>query len=184
MTGGWEEVATFLRALPGDDRARFARHAALDLPEDAGGVAAVLEAHAAEHSSGPVELLAITGARAGSAGDLEFARRLGRAALEASGTPEERQLAHVCLAQTHFKNRREAEDLAAFVGHCRAAVELGHAGTFCYERLAALYEYRGDLNQAAGICQRAIEVLGAAGDARSAGAFRKRLDRLDRKRAG
>lgn len=184
MTGSFEEAAFFLAALPAEDRARFSRYAALDLPEGVEGMTAVLEAYAAENSSGPVELLALAGARAGVAGELGFARRIGRSALEAAGTDEERQLAHVCLARTHFQNRREVEDLASFVEHCRAAIELDHAGTFCYERLAALYEYRGELDRAAEVCRRAVEVLGAARDARSVGAFRKRLDRLERKQAG
>jgi hypothetical protein len=82
--------------------------------------------------------------------------------------PEERQLAHVCLALSHFQDRREEEDLLAFKKHCRAAVDLGHAGTFCYERLAALYEYRGDRSWK--------EVLEASGDARFAEWFSRRLE--------
>ncbi|HEV3477543.1 MAG TPA: hypothetical protein VG127_08685, partial [Rubrobacteraceae bacterium] len=93
-------------------------------------------------------------------------------------TPEERELAHVCLAQAHFQNRREEEDLLAFEEHCRAAIDLGHAGSFCYERLAALYEYRGDREEAAEVCRRAAEILEATGDARSAERFRRRLQRL------
>ena len=84
---------------------------------------------------------------------------MGAAALEFAETPEERQLAHVCLALAHFQDRREEADLRAFEKHCRAAVDLGHAGTFCYERLAALYEYRGDREEAASICRHAVEVL-------------------------
>jgi hypothetical protein len=57
-------------------------------------------------------------------------------------------------------------------------VDLRHAGTFCYERLAALYEYRGDREETAGVCRRAVEVLEASGDARSAERFRRRLQRL------
>ena len=78
----------------------------------------------------------------------------------------------------HFQNRREEADLLAFEKHCRAAVDLGHAGTFCYERLAALYEYRGDREEATKMCRRAVEVLEASGDARSAERFKRRLQRL------
>jgi Tfp pilus assembly protein PilF len=106
---------------------------------------------------------------------------LGHAALDLAEGPEDLQLAHVSLAQTHFQNRRDEADLAAFVEHCRAAIEADHAGSFCYERLAVLYEYRGEIEEAVKICRRAVEVLEAAGDPRSAARFRKRLDRLSRK---
>lgn len=182
MAPGNRELARLLAALPEEDRARFSRYAALELPEDPEAVSAAFESYAAENpGTNPVELVALTGARAGSARDLDFARRVGAAALEAATTPEERQLAHVCLARTHFQNRREEPDLQAFVEHCHAAVDLGHAGTFCYERLAALYEYRGEIDRAIEICRRAMRVLEEAGDTRSAGAFQKRLDRLARK---
>ncbi len=170
--GSWEDLASFLAALPEEDRARFSRYAGLDLPGEPD--AAALRAYAASASG----LLATTGAQAGLSGDLDLARSLGTAALEFAETPQERQLAHVCLAQTHFQNRREEADLLAFEEHCRAAVELGHAGTFCYERLAALYEYRGDREEAARVCRRAVEVLETSGDARSAERFRRRLRRL------
>lgn len=74
--------------------------------------------------------------------------------------------------------------MEAFVAHCRAAVDLGPSGTFCYERLAVLYEYRGDLDGAIEICRRAVEALSGAGDARSAERFQGRPDRLSAKRAG
>lgn len=181
----WKVLAGFLAALPDGDRDRFGRHAGVEIPEDADAVAEVLRAFAAANpETTPAMLLATTGARAGAARDLDFARRAGHAALDLAGTPEEEQLAHVCLAQTHFQNRREEADLRGFVEHCRAAIELGHAGTFCYERLAALYEYRGDVEAAIGVCRRAVEVLGAAGDERSAGRFRSRLERLAGKRGG
>ncbi len=180
--GSWEELASFLASLPDEDRVRVSSYAALGLPADAKGVATVLWAYAVENPSvTPSALLATTGARAGTSGDLDLARTLGRAALELAEGSEDLQLAHVSLAQTHFQNRRDEADLAAFVEHCQAAIEIGHAGSFCYERLAALYEYRGEKKEAAEICRRAIEVLGAAGDPRSAARFRKRLDRLSRK---
>jgi len=179
----WEGVAAFLAALPEEDRARFSRYAAVELPDDAPAIAAVLRARAEDSGASPATLLAVTGSRA-AGGDPAFARAVGAAALEAAESLEERQLAHVCLARIHFQDRREREELEAFEEHCRAAVRLGHAGTFCYERLAALYEYRGELEEAAGICRRAVEVLEAAGDQRSARSFRKRLDRLAGKRGG
>ena len=172
-----EALASFLAALPEEDRARFSRYAALDLPEDPAALTATLMAYAAQNLTAS-DLLATTGPRAALSGDLDLARSLGAAALELAETPEERELAHVCLAQAHFQNRREEEDLLAFEEHCCAAIDLGHAGTFCYERLAALYEYRGDREEAAEVCRRAVEVLEATGDARSAERFRRRLQRL------
>ncbi len=153
----WEELAAFLTSLSDKDRVRVSSHAALDLPDDEEGIAAVLAAYAAGSSSStPSTLLATTGARAGASGDLDLARTLGRAALELAGGAEDLQLAHVSLAQMHFKNRRDEAELARFVEHCRAAIRAGHAGTFCYERLAVLLEYRGEREEAASICRRAV----------------------------
>jgi tetratricopeptide (TPR) repeat protein len=178
----WQELATFLVSLPDEDRARVSSYAALELSEDTENIAAVLSAYAAESPSAtPAVLLATTGARAGASGDLDLARTLGRAALDLAEEAEDLQIAHVSLAQTHFQNRRNEADLAAFVEHCLAAIQAGHAGSFCYERLAVLYEYQGEIEEAVGICRRAIEVLEAAGDPRSAAGFRKRLDRLSRR---
>jgi hypothetical protein len=180
--GSWDDLATFLAALPEEDRARFPRYAAVELPAELDAVAGTLRAYATENPEATAStLLATTAARAGSVRDLGFARTVGAAALEFAGTPEERQLAHVCLAQVHFQNRREEADLLAFEEHCRAAIDLGHAGTFCYERLAVLYEYRGDVEEAAKVCRRAVEVLEDSGDARSAERFRSRLQRLSAK---
>lgn len=180
--GSWEELASFLASLPDEERARVSSYAALGLSADAEDIATVLSAYTAENPSvTPSALLATTGAWAGTSGDFDLARALGRAALELAEGSEDLQLAHVSLAQTHFQNRRDEADLAAFVEHCRAAIEIGHAGSFCYERLATLYEYRGEKKEAAEICRRAIEVLEVAGDPRSAARFRKRLDRLSRK---
>lgn len=179
---GWRDAASFLAGLPDDERMLFSRYAALDVPESPEEMAGRLRAFAAENPTvTPSGLLAATAARAGRPG---FARRIGEAALELAEDREERQLAHVCLAQVHFQNRREQEHLASFVEHCRAAVDLGHAGTFCYERLAVLYEYRGEIEAAAAVCRRAVEVLEGAGDTRSAARFRKRLDRLGREGGG
>ena len=175
---GWRELASYLAALSEEERTSFSRYAALGLPDEREDVEATLLAYAAQNpEANPSGLLATTGAQAGLGGDLGLARRLGAAALDLADTPEERQLAHVCLAQTHFRNRREEADLAGFVEHCRAAVDLGHAGTFCYERLATLYEYRGELEAAMWVCRRAVEVLDAA-DPGSAERFRRRLRRL------
>ncbi|WP_047864588.1 hypothetical protein [Rubrobacter aplysinae] len=179
--GGWGDLALYLISLPRDDRERFSRHAALDLPpdpEDEEAVTRLLEAYARGNPSDtPSGLLATTGAQAGFAGDAEFAVRAGRAALELAKTGGDRALAHVSLAQTHFQSRRREEELALFEHHCRAAVEEGHSGTFCYERLATLYEYRGWTNEAERICRSAVEVLGRE-DPRSVQKFQKRLDRL------
>ena len=177
--GSWEDLATLLATLPGEDRALFSRYAAVEVPEEPPAVSATLRTYAAQNPAATASgLLATTGARAGWGGDLGFARAMGAAALELAETPEERQLAHVCLAQIHFQNRREEAHLLAFEEHCRAAIELGHGGTFCYERLAALYEYRGDPEEAARVCRRAVEALEGSGDPRSAERFRRRLHRL------
>ncbi len=179
---GWAKLATFLASLPREDRARVFSYAALDLPEDEESIVAVLSVYSVENPTvTPSALLAVTGAGTGAGGDFDLARTLGRVALDLAEEPEDRQLAHVSLAQTHFRNRRDEADLAGFIEHCRAAVCTGHAGTFCYERLAVLYEYRGEREEAAEISRRAVEVLEAAGDSRSADRFRKRLDRLLRK---
>ena len=176
----WENLSFFLAALGEEDRGRFSAHAALDLPDEGPeGILRALRAYASRDVS-PSSLLAITGTQAGSAGDGELAVTLGRAALELADTPEDLGLAHVCLAQTPFRRRGDAEELARFVEHCRAAVAAGHAGTFCYERLAVLYEYRGETGEAREVSRRAVEVLSAAGDERSAARFRKRLERLSR----
>lgn len=175
---GWTKLAGFLASLPVEDRDRFSRYAALDLPADEEGIATALLAYARNNRADtPAGLLATTGAQAGFAGEPDFARRVGRAALELSETGEERALAHVSLAQTHFQGRRSEEELALFERHCRAAIEEGHSGTFCYERLATLYEYRGRLAEAEWICHRAVETLGQE-DPRSAQRYRKRLQRL------
>ena len=178
----WETLASFLAALTDEDRGRFSAHAALDLPEGSTeGILRILGAYAdASRGMSPSALLATTGAQAGAAGDIELAVTLGRAALDLSDAPEDLGLAHVCLAQTHFRNRRDTEELERFVEHCRAAISAGHAGTFCYERLAVLYEYRGETDRAAEVCRRAVEVLSATGDDRSAARFRKRLERLSK----
>ena len=135
----WDELATFLASLSDEDRARFSSYAAIDLPVDAEGISTVLLSYAAENlAATPSVLLATTGTRAGTSGNLVLARTLGRAALNLAEEPGDLQLAHVSLAQTHFQNRRDETDLIAFVQHCRAAIEAGHAGSFCYERLAVL----------------------------------------------
>ena len=176
---GWEDLARYLAGLPEKDRTRFSRYAGLELSGDEDAAVRTLRIYAAENPSvTPSGLLATTGAQAGFARESGFARRMGSAGLEFAATDEERQLAHVSLAQTHFQNRRDVEELRRFEEHCRAAVDLGHAGTFCYERLAALYEYRGNLEEAIRICRRAVEALEAAGDHRSALKLRKRLERL------
>jgi hypothetical protein len=179
--GGWSELAGYLSSLGGDDRERFSRYAGLDLPaspENEEAVSELLESYAKSNPADtPAGLLATTGSQAGFAGDAAFALRLGRASLELAETAEDRALAHVSLAQTHFQGRRDEEELALFEHHCRAAIEDGHSGTFCYERLATLYEYRGWLDEAESVCRRAVEVLGRE-DPRSVGKFQKRLDRI------
>lgn len=176
---GWEDLAAFLASLTDEDRECVSRYAALDLPGGEEGIAAVLAAYATENpSTTPSELLATAGSWAGAGGAPDLARRVGRAALDLAGGAGDLQIAHVSLAQTYFRNRCNGADLARFVEHCRAAIHAGHAGTFCYERLAVLHEYRGEKEEAAEVCHRAVEVLEAAGDPRSAARFRKRLDRL------
>jgi hypothetical protein len=179
----WGRLARFLLGLSGEERARLSRYGGLGLPEgeDPEGVEEVLRAHGRETGATPSGLLATLASGAAYSRDTGLALHTGRAALELAESAEDRQLAHVCLAQAHFQNRRDPRELEGFVEHCRAAVDLGHAGTFCYERLAALYEYRQDLRAAAEISRRAAEVLEASGDALSAARFRKRLRRLSRK---
>ncbi len=178
----WDELATFLASLPDEDRVRVISYSALGLPDNAEGIAAVLSAYAGENPLlTPSMLLATTGAQAGTRGDLELAHTLGHAALELAEGREDLQLAHVSLAQTYFKNRRDEANLGAFVEHCWEAIRAGHSGTFCYERLAALYEYRGEKEEALKVCRRAVEVLGAVEDFRSAARFQKRLGRLSQK---
>ncbi len=116
---------------------------------------------------------------AGTTRDMDFAFFIGEAALDMAEVPEERQLAHVCLAQTHFRVRKDPEHLAAFEGHCEKAIELGAAGTFCYERLATLYEYRKEYGRAAEVSRKAVEAL--SGDERSVGRFRERLGRVEKR---
>jgi tetratricopeptide (TPR) repeat protein len=179
---GWDELATFLASLPEEYRARVSSYAALGLADEAEGIAAVLSAYAAENPlATPSMLLATIGAQAGTRGDLVLAHTLGHAALELAKGPEDLQLAHVSLAQTYFTNRCDEASLGAFVEHCWEAIRAGHAGTFCYERLAALYEYRGDKEEALEVCRRALEVLEAVEDFRSAARFQKRIERLSRK---
>jgi len=135
----WDELATFLASLPDEDRACFSSYAAIDLPPGAQGISAVLSAYAAENPAAtPSALLPTTGAWAGTSGDFVRARTLGRAALDLAEGPEDLQLAHVSLAQTHFQGPRDEADLIAFVQHCRATIEAGDASSFCYERLAGL----------------------------------------------
>jgi hypothetical protein len=177
---GWGELAGYLASLPREDREHFSRYAALDLPPgpDVDEIRELLWSYARTNlSATPASLLATAGAQAGFTGDAIFAIHAGRAALELAETASDRALAHVSLAQTHFKSRRQEEELALFEHHCRAAIEEGHSGTFCYERLATLYEYRGWLDEAEHICRRAVEVLERE-DPRSVERFRKRLDRI------
>ena len=179
LVDSWGDLASFLVTLSDEDRARFSRYAGVDLPGEREDIVRMLHDYAAGNPATTASgLLATTGAQAGMARDLSFARLVGAAALEFAGTPDDRLLAHVCLAQVHFRNRRKEADLLAFEEHCRAAIDLGHTGTFCYERLAALYEYRGDRDEATRVCRRAVETLESAGDARSAERFRRRLGRL------
>lgn len=182
----WRELAASLATWPDGDLSRLARYANLDLSGgDPESIVAMLRSYVASNPEAtPSALLATTGSHAAFGGDMDLARRLGTAALDLAENDADRQLAHVCLAQAHFQNRREEAELEAFVGHCRAAMDLGHAGTFCYERLATLYEYRRDVEEARNVCLRAVDVLDAAGDRRSAERFQKRLDRLAEKRSG
>ena len=178
----WDDLARFLGSLPPDDLGRISRYSSLDLTGGPEAISSALSAYARENPEAtPSILLSTTCSQAAFARDMDLAHRIGPEALELAETDEERQLAHVSLAQLHFQNRREEEELEAFVEHCREAIRLGHAGTFCYERLAVLYEYRGQLEEAEEVCRRAVEVLEQAGDARSADRFRKRLERISEK---
>ncbi|ABG03822.1 Tetratricopeptide TPR_2 [Rubrobacter xylanophilus DSM 9941] len=171
------EAAEFLAGLAPRERALFSRLSGVALPAAPAGIERAL----AGAPAGAVALLATAAARAAGE-EPGLARRLGEAALRLARDRGERQLAHVCLAQVHFARRRNPEELAAFERHCRRAIELGHAGTFCYERLAALYEYQGRYGEALRVCERAVEAL--AGDALSARRFRSRAERLRRKASG
>ena len=118
----WEILASFLADLPDEDRERFSAHAALDLPEgNTEDIFRHLQTYAgASPGATPSSLLATTGAQAGATGDRSLALTLGRAALDLADNPGDLGLAHVCLAQTHFRNRGDREELASFVEHCRA----------------------------------------------------------------
>jgi tetratricopeptide (TPR) repeat protein len=179
--GSWDDLARFLGSLPPEDLARISRYSGLDLTGGPEAVPAALSSYARAPEATPSILLSTTCSQAAFARDMDLARRIGQAALELAETDEERQLAHISLAQLHFQNRREEEELEAFLEHCREAIRLGHPGTFCYERLAVLYEYRGQLEEAKEVCRRAVEVLEEAGDTRSADRFRKRLERISGK---
>jgi len=175
----WDDLAGYVASLPPEGQASFSRHAGLDLTGGREAAAGVLLAYAEKNPGvSPSSFLSSVCSQAAFVRDTELARRTGEAALQLAETDEERQLAHVALAQLHFQNRREEGELEAFVEHCLEAVRLGHAGTFCYERLATLYEYRGQTEEAREISRRAVEVLEAAGDVRSAERFRRRLERL------
>lgn len=177
--GGWRDLAGYLAGLAPEERDRAGRYAGLDLRERAEEVEDVLRSlSAGSPDTTPAVFLATTGTQAGAGGDLDLALRLGRAALDLAASEEDQRLAHASLAQTHFRNRRDEGHLEAFVAHCLEAVRLGHAGNFCYERLAVLYEFRGEKEAAREVCRRAVGALEAAGDARSAARFRKRLERL------
>jgi tetratricopeptide (TPR) repeat protein len=176
----WSELAEFIAALDAEDRAKVGRYAFLELPENAGEIELLLSAPE-NPAATPAQFVSNVISQAASARDLDLARKLGPVALDAAETPGDLQLAHASLAQAYFQNRRDPESAKSFEKHCRAAIEAGHAGTFCYERLAALYEYRGDLEEALRISHRAAEVLRAAGDERSAARFEKRAERLSRK---
>lgn len=178
----WSEFADFLTALDREDRERFGRYAFLQLPETPDAAREVLQEYSRMNpETTPAELVATAVSQASAAGDREFARDLGPVALDAAGSDRERQLAHVAIAQAHFRNRKNPEEMAGFERHCRAAIEAGHAGTFCYERLAALHEYRGELEEVVSLCARATRVLREAGDERSAVRFEQRGERVRRK---
>lgn len=175
----WSEAAGFVASLSDEQRERFSRYAGLDLPPDEESIARTLESYSASNPSDtPSGLLATTGAQAGFSGERDFGVEVGRAALDLAESRQDLALAHVSLAQTHFQRRREEEELALFEHHCRAAVSEGHAGTFCYERLATLYEYRGQLDEAERICRLAVEALEQE-DPRSVEKFHKRLRRIE-----
>ncbi|HET7479808.1 MAG TPA: hypothetical protein VFJ72_09890 [Rubrobacteraceae bacterium] len=181
----WQTLTALIAGLSRQDRMLLSRFKALELPEDPDAAAEALRVHERlSPGATPSMLLATAGSQAALAGEEAFARRIGEAALDLAEDSEERRISHVCLAQIYFRHRREEAALEEFVAHCRAAVDLGHTGTFCYERHAALYEYRGDLDGAIEVCSRAVEALSGAGDARSAGRFRRRIDRLSAKRGG
>ena len=170
-----KDMQQLLDSLSPEERELAVHYAGFDL------WSGELEAFRRERGISESEMLATTASQAAFGGDEGLARRLGEAALGLSATDAERQLAHVSLAQLHYRNRRDSQELKSFERHCLQAIELGHAGTFCYERLAVLYEYRGEVEEAKSICERAIEVLEGAGDARSARRFRERLGRLKKR---
>ncbi|WP_273841553.1 hypothetical protein [Rubrobacter calidifluminis] len=175
----WEDLAGYVASLPPEEQASFSRHAGMDLTGGQEAAARTLRAYAAGNPGvSPSSFLSSVCSQAAFACDTGMARRAGEAALQLAQSGEDRQLAHVALAQLHFQNRRDKGELDAFERHCLEAVRLGHAGTFCYERLTTLYEYRGQTGKAREICSRAIEVLEGAGDTSSADRFRRRLERF------
>ncbi|AHY46028.1 Hypothetical Protein RradSPS_0745 [Rubrobacter radiotolerans] len=178
--GRWREAADFVASLGAEDQEALGREIGTPVPEDPEEALEVLRLIGGEDST-PSDALALAGVRVATSGERELSRRLGQAAAELAQTPEERQLAHACLAQSAFKFRKDPQSLADFERHCREAMDLGHAGTFCYERLAVLYEYRGETEEAIEVCRRAERVLAAAGDPRSAESFRERAEKIARR---
>lgn len=170
-----KDMQELLGSLSPQERRLTTHYAGFDLEDDD------IEGFRRERGISESELLSATASQAAFGGDEALAQRLGQAALELAAADAERQLAHISLAQLHYRNRRDPQELESFEHHCRRAIELGHEGTFCYERLAVLYEYRGDIDAAKRICEKAVEALEGARDARSARRFRERLGRLEKR---
>jgi hypothetical protein len=166
----WDGLATFLVSLSNEGRARFSCYTAVNLPAGVEGISAVLSAYAAENPTAtPSTLLATTGAWAGTSGDLVLARPY----LMSCGSRPRRRARRpsVCPRLARADPSSELSQRGGshgFVRHCRAAIEDGHARSFCYERMAVLYEHRAEKKEVAKPCRRAIEILEAAGDRRSA----------------
>lgn len=177
----WRDLIAHLSALDAEDRETLSRHTGTAISEDPDATEKALRGSGTTDGS-PAEFIALVGLRVGlEDADRGLATRLGGVSVQLSVSVGERQLAHACLAQTAFKFRKDPRSLAVFEEHCSEAMALGHAGTFCYERLSVLYEYRGEVGRAIEVCRRAEAALSGAGDTRSAGRFREKAESIGRR---
>ncbi|WP_119068973.1 hypothetical protein [Rubrobacter indicoceani] len=179
ISEGWRDLAHYLSALAAGERESVSAQTGWRLSEDPEETLRMLAATLDLLDGAASDFAALAGVRlALEGGDRGLATKLGEVAVQLAGSVGERQLAHACLAQSAFRFRKDPESLAAFERHCEAAIALEHAGTFCYERLAVLYEYRGETESAVEVCEKAAAALSASGDGRSAERFRKKAQAI------
>lgn len=94
-------------------------------------------------------------------------------------------LAHVSLAEMYFKRRSGSGMLEKCNDHCWKAIEAGHSTGWAYERLAINYEKEGNINEAIGVCELAINTEGVPSPRSylTEADFKKRLERLKKKQS-